>query len=126
VDGKLTTVLGLACGMFVSLLFGTALKNLAPMKLWTSLAAASALIALTVAAIALMSKMWRLPSERDWFKEELHDSLQLRKYHVVSLLAAHQQRVKLIAKKSGYLQTAEWFVTFSALVIAGILFTAAF
>jgi hypothetical protein len=125
IDGKLTTVLGLASGILISLLFGTTLNSFAPIKTPISVAASFALIALVLSAFGLMSRMWRLPSARDWFKEGLSDSDRLRKYHIVSLLAAQQQHVRLIGSKSRCLHAAEVSTALSALIVAGILFNAA-
>jgi hypothetical protein len=121
IDGKLTTVLGLASGMVVFLLFGTALKGFDPVKTWVSVAAAAAFLALVVAAYGLMTRPLRLPSARDWFKEGLRDQVRLKKYHIVSLLAAQQQHVKLIGPKINCLRIAELVVALSAIVVIGIL-----
>jgi protein-S-isoprenylcysteine O-methyltransferase Ste14 len=79
IEGKAIAILGLASGLLVSLLFGTALRAFDPAKTWTALAAAMALIAVVIAAVGLMSRMWRLPSERDWFKDGLRDPARLKK-----------------------------------------------
>src|SRR5579859_7697219 len=85
IETKLTSILSLACGMLVFLLFGTAMQTFVPARAWTNSAAASALIAAGIAAWGLLTRVWRLPSERDWFKEELRNGADLVKYHVVSL-----------------------------------------
>ncbi len=123
-DSKLTTVMGIASGMLIFLLFGTVARDFALIKTWTNLAAAIALIALATAVYGLMTRAWRLPSEMDWFKEELRDSNLLKKYHVISLLAAHQQHVKLVYTKSNCLRGGEMLIVVSAFVVACILLLA--
>jgi hypothetical protein len=117
IEGKLTALLGLATGMVVFLLFGTSVKACAPSKVWINLAGAIALCALLVSVAGLLSRLWRLPSESDWFKLEIKDPLMLKKYHVVSLLAAHQQHLKLTIFKSDCLRVAELLMALSALVV---------
>jgi len=123
IEGKLTALLGLACGMVAFLLFSTNIRVFAVGKIWICSAAAIALVALISAVLGLMTTMWRLPSEADWFKQELTDPILLKKYHVVSLVSAHQQRMGLIVFKSDCLRIAEIFLALSTLVIVAALFT---
>ncbi len=101
--------------MLVSLLFGAAMKQFALTKVIADVAAAIALSALVVAIYGAMARAWRLPSERDWFKSELTEASDLKKYHIVSMLAEHQQHVKLVAKKGSCLQVAQALLVASAI-----------
>lgn len=124
VEGKLTALLGLATGMVAFLLFGTSLRMFAPAKVWIASAAASATLALVAAVVGLMSRMWRSPSEADWFKQELRDAVLLKKYHIVSLLAAHRQRLQLFILKSDCLRIAEILMALSVLILVAALLIA--
>jgi hypothetical protein len=126
IDGRLVTALGLAVGLLVSLLFGTALARFAIAKIWITLAAAFALLGVVLAAYGSMARMWRLPSEQDWFREGLRDANDLKKYHIVSLLAAHQQHVKLAALKGDCLRWAQGCIVIGALLVTVSLSIAAF
>lgn len=118
IEGKLTALLGLSVGVLVSLLFGTNLKVFVPASLWTNGATAIAVLALAASAVGLFSRLWRYPSEADWFREGLTDATALKKYHIVTLLAAHQQRLKLVAFKSDCLRAADALMVASAAIIA--------
>ena len=120
-DSKLTTVMGIASGMLIFLLFGTVARDFALIKTWTNIAAAIAILALAIAVYGLMTRTWRLPSEMDWFREELRDFNVLKKYHVISILAAHQQHVKLVYTKSNCLRAGELLIVLSALVVVACI-----
>jgi hypothetical protein len=122
IDGRLVTALGLAVGLLVSLLFGSALDRFAAAGLWTNTATAVAFLGVVVAAYGSMSRMWRLPSEEDWFREVLQDANTLKKYHIVSLLAAHQQHMKLALLKGNCLRWSQASIVTSAILAALSLF----
>lgn len=124
IETKLTALLGLSAAMAASLVFGTTLKVFVTSRTWTSVAAACALFALIASAVGLFSRTWRSPSEADWFREGLTDAVGLKKYHVVTLLAAHQQRLKVVGVKSDCLLVADIFTAASGAVLAIALLAA--
>jgi hypothetical protein len=75
-----------------------------------------------LAALALKTKMLPAPSERDWFKEELWtDPVLMRRYHIVSILSAHQAHIINVGRKANYLAWIELFLPASALAIFSVL-----
>lgn len=126
IDGRLVTALGLAVGLLVSLLFGTTLARFAAARIWVNFAATFALFGVAGSAYGSMARIWRLPSEQDWFREGLRDASVLKKYHIVSLLAAHQQHVKLAAMKGNCLRWAQGCIVIGALLVATSLCIATF
>ena len=69
-------------------------------------------------ALALKMRMWPSPSEKDWFKSDIQDANVMKRYHVVSLLLAHQHQTQSTAKKACLLRHAEWFLLAASAVIA--------
>jgi len=84
----------------------------------TIIAAASALFAVTMTSVALKTRVWAAPSEEDWFKDNLWNDLSwMKRYHVVSLLLAHQIQTKHVARKARHLRYAELSLPISALAV---------
>ncbi len=76
----------------------------------------------TVAALAVKTRMWRSPSEADWFKNELWDDPStMKRYHVVSILATHQAQARNIKIKAECLGIIEILLLISGMAILSVL-----
>jgi hypothetical protein len=125
VDRKLTTMIGWSVAALASLLVKYS-RTPVPDTLATSLlvaAAVSAFAGIALGSFAFKTRMWPTPSEKDWFREGLWDNVQtLKRYHVVSLLVAHQEHVRQTRTKADCLRRVELFLAFSAFAIGVLLF----
>lgn len=68
-------------------------------------------------AVALNMRMWPSPSEKGWFKPDIQDANTLKRYHVVSLLLAHQNQTQSTAMRANLLRYAEWLLLTASAVI---------
>jgi hypothetical protein len=75
----------------------------------------AALLALAAAAKAIWLTDWNVPSQKDWLQESLfRDALQLRRFHLVSMLETYQDACAANDRKSIAATVAQ-----RALLIAG-------
>jgi len=71
-------------------------------------------------AWAVKTRMWRAPSENDWFKAELWDDPStLKRYHIISLLGTHQAQAKNVKVKADCLGVIEILLLACGVAILG-------
>jgi len=122
-DGKLTSLLGWT-GAMLALLLGRGHTEQTPWYVAVMLAGATflGLLAAGIAWYGLRPQKICLPSERDWFKEELfnHPS-KLRRYHLMSFLTAHQSAHRVNHRKEQTLKCTAVLFTCSVVVTGSAL-----
>jgi hypothetical protein len=124
VDRKLTNLLGLSVATLAFLLFNQSRFGKFGGFTWIAMVTAAVLSfgSAATAAVAVKTRMWRAPSEADWFKDELWaDPLRLKCYHIVSMLTAHQAQARNIKTKAECLGVIEIFLMTSAMIILSVL-----
>ena len=120
-DSKLVTMLGWSGATLTFLLLNHAAHDGSWKEYLVWAAATAAIVAVGIAA-ALRTRMWAAPSEADWFKQGLMDQPEkLRRYHVISLLLAHQETIKTVARKAHYIRWGEGCLAASSVVVFLVL-----
>lgn len=78
-----------------------------------------------LAAFAVKTRMWRAPSEVDWFQNELwNDPATMKRYHILSMLATHQAQAENVKAKAGFLGFIEIFLSIAGVaVFTALLFS---
>jgi hypothetical protein len=78
-----------------------------------------------VAAFAVKTRMWRAPSEADWFQSELwNDPSIMKRYHILSILTTHQAQTKNVKLKAECLGFIEIGLALSSVgVLSALLFS---
>lgn len=122
-DFKLTSILGWSSAALAFLLLSGQAQNVNILVRTRTVAATAIIfIAAAIASWALKTIMYSAPSEEDWFRSDLFDESQrLKKYHVVSMLTAHQCGLKANAQKARRLRRAEQFLGVGIVVITALL-----
>jgi hypothetical protein len=122
-DTKLTSILGWSTATLAFLLLDSNSKAVNFAKPFLITAALIAMVSIGLSMLGLRSRLWPSPSEKDWFQDELlQEPSSLTRYHVVSLLASHQQHIKMNASKANFLRFAEITLMIAALLVAFTLF----
>jgi len=124
VDRKLNNALGWSIATLAFLLLNKSRFGSSGSYVWiaTITAAIFSFGCTAVAAIAVKTRMWRAPSEREWFHEDLwSDPVTLKRYHLLQILATHQTQVQNIKKKAECLGIVEIFLSLSGAIILCVL-----
>lgn len=122
-DKKPTSVFGWSVATLGFLLIS---KNRFAGREYEALAANAAsvfsFLSAALSAFAIKTRMWRAPSENDWFQKDLWTHAdRLKRYHLVSLLETHQAQIQGVQRKAELLGFSEIFLAITALVILGLL-----
>jgi hypothetical protein len=119
VDRKLTNALGWSIATLALLLNQYRSEHFGSYA-WIAVVAA-AIFSLGCALIALFAvrtRMWRAPSEKEWFNENLWgDPVTLKRYHILQILATHQTQAQNIKTKADCLGIIEIFLPISGAII---------
>ena len=116
-DRKLTSVFGWSIASLAFLVSAYTKTPVENAKIAIATAALFSLVSVIVTGFAIKTRMWRAPSEDDWFKEELwNDSRMMRCYHIVSMLHVHQVQIKHIKTKAECLGLAEICLSVAAVI----------
>ncbi len=116
VDRRATNMLGWSTAT-AAVLLSTQTQKLF-FKALVAAAICCSLSSAILCAVALKMRMWPSTSDHDWFRPDIHDAYELKRYHVVSLLLAHQHQKQSTAKKADLLRHAEWLLLAASAVIA--------
>jgi hypothetical protein len=124
VDRKLTNLLGWSIATLAFLLLNRTHFGQYGSYTWVAMITASifSLGCIAIAAYAIKTRMWRAPSEADWFQKDLwEDPTTLKRYHLISLLATHQAQAMNVKTKAECLWLIEVFLLISSGVILGLI-----
>jgi uncharacterized membrane protein YgdD (TMEM256/DUF423 family) len=120
IDRKLTNVLGWSMATLAFLLLNQ--SRFAQIGSYVRAAAITAAIlsfvCVIVAAFAVKTRMWRAPSEADWFQEKLWgDPATMKRYHILSMLATHQAQARNVKVKANCLGIIEILLAMTGLAL---------
>jgi len=124
IDRKLTNLLGWSIATLAFLLLNHSRFGPIGTYSWIAMVTASVFSfgCISVAAFAVKTRMWRAPSEADWFQQDLWaDASTLKRYHLISLLATHQAQVKNVKTKAECLWIIEIFLIVVGIVILSLI-----
>jgi len=123
VDRKLTNLLGWSIATLAFLLLKQPFAHVGNVASIAEITAGVfSLGCVALAAIAVKTRMWRAPSEADWFQKDLWDDpSSLKRYHLVSILATHQAQARNVKRKAECLWIIEIFMLITGIVILGLI-----
>lgn len=123
IDSKLTGYLAISIGIVALIGAGNIDTLTGAGRVATSVAMATAVLAIMASIVGLRSRLSAFPSELDWFSEKnLGDALRLRRFYVLALLKAHQIQQTETVEKAKMLPVAEGLLALSAFaVVASIV-----
>lgn len=127
-DAKLTGILNWCSAMLAFVLIDANASHQRGASLAISIAAMlAAMASVAFSYFGLKSRLWPMPSERDWFQRKLLEKPEhLRRYHVVSMLNVHQSQSDGNARRAIMLKRAEWCLAASATISFGMLLSRLF
>jgi hypothetical protein len=122
-DRKLTNVFGWSIATLAFLLASRGkFDHVAYGVLALKVAAVFSSFCVGLSAFAIKSRMWRAPSENDWFQNQLWDDAErMKRYHIVSMLGMHQAQIKGVQRKAECLGLSEILLAISGLIILCLL-----
>jgi hypothetical protein len=127
-DSKLTGILNWSSAMLAFVLIDANVSHVHGSSMVVSMAAMiGAIAAVACSYFGLKSRLWPMPSERDWFQSaSLEKPGMLRRFHVVSMLNVHQSQSDGNARRATMLTRAEWCLAVSASVSFAMLISRLF
>lgn len=122
IDRKLAILLGWSIGAIGILLLGHQRDHIHDWRsFWLVAAVLPALCSALLSAIALKTRIWRVPSRNDWFRLEIwNDPLRLRRYHLISIFKMQHENSEKLRKKAESLAYVEILMPLSALAIFSV------